>query len=83
MSKRVHDIFAIVINFLSNDWEAKHVIIGLFELTYTSGAPMALKLQQFLDMFSLIEKLLLMWNMNGPICKLMQMLWIQLYHVIY
>ncbi len=60
MSKRVHDIFAIVINFLSNDWEAKHVIIGLFELTYTSGAPMALKLQQFLDMFSLIEKLLLM-----------------------
>jgi hypothetical protein len=44
---------------------------------------MALKLQQFLDMFSLIEKLLLMWNMKGRICKLMQMLWIQLYHVIY
>jgi hypothetical protein len=44
---------------------------------------MALKLQQFLDMFSLIEIFLLMWNMNGPICKLMQMLWIQLYHVIY
>jgi len=60
MSKRVHDIFAIVINFLLNDWEAKHVTIGLFELTYTSGASMALKLQQFLDMFSLIEKLLLM-----------------------
>ncbi len=60
MSKRVHDIFAIVINFLLNDWKAKHVTIGLFELTYTSGASMALKLQQFLDMFSLIEKLLLM-----------------------
>jgi len=83
MSKRVHDIFVIVINFLLNDWGAKHVTIGLFELTYTSGASMALKLQQFLDMFSLIEKLLLMWNMKGPICKLMQMLWIQLYHVIY
>jgi len=60
MSKRVHNIFAIVINFLSNDREAKHVTIGLFELTYTSGASLVLKLQQFLDMFSLIEKLLLM-----------------------
>jgi hypothetical protein len=45
MSKGVHDIFAIVINFLLNDWEAKHVTIGFFELTYTSGAILALKLQ--------------------------------------
>jgi hypothetical protein len=60
MSKGVHDIFPIVINFLLNDWEAKHVTIDLFELTYTSGPTMALKLQQFLDMFSLIENLLLM-----------------------
>jgi hypothetical protein len=60
MSKRVHNIFAIVINFLSNDWKGKHVTIGLFELTYTSEATMTLKLQQFLDMFSLIENLLLM-----------------------
>ncbi len=42
MSKKVHDIFAIVVNFLSNDREATHVTIGLFELTYTSGASMAL-----------------------------------------
>jgi hypothetical protein len=60
MSKGVHDIFTIVINFRSNDWETKHVTNGLFELTYTNGATMALKLQKFLDMFSLIEKLLLM-----------------------
>lgn len=43
MSKGVHDIFVIVINFLSNNWVAKHVTIDLFELTYTSGATIDLK----------------------------------------
>jgi hypothetical protein len=30
MSKGTHDVFAIVVNFISNDWDAKHVTIGLF-----------------------------------------------------
>jgi hypothetical protein len=30
MSKRVHDIFAIVINFLSNDWEANMSLLASF-----------------------------------------------------
>jgi hypothetical protein len=30
LSKGVHDVFTIVVNFLSNKWEAKHVIIKLF-----------------------------------------------------
>ncbi len=43
MSKGVHDIFAIVINFLRVDWQPKHVIVGyeIFctNLTYVSIKP--------------------------------------------
>jgi hypothetical protein len=31
MSKVAFDAFALVINFLTLDWESKHVIISLFE----------------------------------------------------
>ncbi len=31
MSKGTYDVFALVINFVSNDWQPKHVTIGLFE----------------------------------------------------
>jgi hypothetical protein len=43
MSKGTHDVFD-VINFISNDWEAKHVTIKLFEVLNTSGVTMAPKL---------------------------------------
>lgn len=56
MSKGVHDIFVIVVNFLDDDQQPKHVTIGLFETIYTSGVAMALKSQQFLDNFFLAQK---------------------------
>ncbi len=31
MSKGMHDIFTLVINFLGIDWQLKHVTLGLFE----------------------------------------------------
>jgi hypothetical protein len=41
MSKGVYDFFALVINFLSNDWQPKHVSIGLFEATETTRQALA------------------------------------------
>jgi hypothetical protein len=41
MSKGVHDVFVVVVNFLSNKWEAKHITIRLFDVSNTSGATMA------------------------------------------
>jgi hypothetical protein len=43
MSKGMHDVF-VVVNFILNDWEAKHVMIGLFEVTHTNDVIMVLKL---------------------------------------
>ncbi len=43
MFKGMHDVF-VAINFISNDWEAKHVMIGLFEVTDTNDEIMVLKL---------------------------------------
>jgi hypothetical protein len=37
MSKGAYDVFVLVIKFLSNDWELKHVTIGLFETTEIIG----------------------------------------------
>jgi hypothetical protein len=46
MSKGMQDVFVVVVSFISNDWEAKHVTIGLFEVLNTSSATMVLKLQK-------------------------------------
>jgi hypothetical protein len=32
MSKGAHDVFVVVVNFLSSKWEAKHITIRLFEV---------------------------------------------------
>ncbi len=37
-------MFVVVMNFISNDWEAKYVTIELFQTNDTSGATMAPKL---------------------------------------
>jgi hypothetical protein len=39
MSKGAYDVFALVINFLNNDWQPKHVTIGLFETKKQQGKP--------------------------------------------
>jgi hypothetical protein len=45
MLKGLHDIFVVVVNFISNDWEAKHVTIGLYKISDIGGITMAPKLQ--------------------------------------
>ncbi len=40
MFKGAHDIFVVVVNFILNDWEAKHVTIILFEVIDASGVTM-------------------------------------------
>jgi hypothetical protein len=50
----MHDMFIVVINFISNNWEVKHVTIGLFEVNETNGMAMAPNLNNFLISYSLI-----------------------------
>jgi hypothetical protein len=56
MSKGAHDVFAVVIKFLSTNWESKHINIGLFKAHDTSGTAMVVKLKQILDKFSLTQE---------------------------
>lgn len=46
-----------IVNFISSDWKAKHITIGLFEVTNTSDVNMVLKLQELLNRCSMIEKI--------------------------
>jgi hypothetical protein len=41
MSKGTYDVFTLVINALSNDWQPKHVIISLFEAIETTRQTLA------------------------------------------
>jgi hypothetical protein len=58
MSKGAHDVFAIVVNFLSNNFLAKHIITELFEVFDTSDVAMVPRLQQLLHKFFLTQKIL-------------------------
>ncbi len=57
MLKGVHDIFVVNVNFISNNQETNHLTIGLFEVIKTSGITMVLKLQELLDRFTFMEKI--------------------------
>ncbi len=47
MSKGTYDVFALVIIFLNNDWQPKHITIGLFEATQTTGQALARSLTSY------------------------------------
>jgi hypothetical protein len=42
MSKGACDMFVVVVNFFSSDWEPKHITIKLFKDSNTFGATMAI-----------------------------------------
>jgi hypothetical protein len=44
MKKGTYDVFDMVVNFILENWESKHVIIGLFEPSNTIGTIMAFQL---------------------------------------
>jgi hypothetical protein len=49
MSIGADDVFALVINFLNNDWQPKHVTIGLLEMTKIIGQTLTRSLTKLLD----------------------------------
>jgi hypothetical protein len=51
MSKKTHDIFALVINFLGVDWQPKHITIGLFHTSEIIRQVLAKKVITLLDEF--------------------------------
>jgi hypothetical protein len=58
MSKEAYDVFALVINFLNNDWQLKHITIGLFEATRTTSQTLAKSLTNLLDKYGLRKKII-------------------------
>ncbi len=50
------NVFALVVTFLSNDWQPKHVTIGLFEAIKTTRHALAKSLTELLDKYGLKKK---------------------------
>jgi hypothetical protein len=57
MPKGAFIVFAVIVNFLSTNWEPKHITIGLFEANDTNGATMVVKFKHILDKFALMRKI--------------------------
>jgi hypothetical protein len=70
MSKVGHDIFALVINLLRDDWQPKHITLGIFEPTNFMNQTLARKLIELLDNYALKRKILLMSRMRDLISTL-------------
>jgi hypothetical protein len=58
MNKGAFDTFALVINFLTLDWEPKHVTIGLFEAKDIVELPYANQLQVLFEKYKLTNKII-------------------------
>jgi len=58
MSKRAHDIFGLVINFLGSNWQPKHVTIGLFQVIKINGQTLTNNLTKLLDQYGLRNKMI-------------------------
>jgi hypothetical protein len=58
MSKGALDIFALVINFLTLDWEPKHVTIGLFEAKDITRINLVNQLEALFEEYKLTNKII-------------------------
>jgi hypothetical protein len=56
MSKRAHDIFALVVNILGVDSQPKHVLIGLFEANEIIGQALVKNLIKLVDTYGLRKR---------------------------
>jgi hypothetical protein len=57
MSKGAHDVLALVISFLNEEWKPQHITIGVFEANETIGQTMARNLIELLDQYNLRKKI--------------------------
>jgi hypothetical protein len=51
------DVFALVVNFLGEDWMLEQIIIGLFEAFETSRQPLTRSLQNLLKQYGLSKNI--------------------------
>jgi len=71
MSKVRHDIFALVIYFLGDDWKPKHITFGLFELIDSIRQTLAKNLIELLDSYALRTKIIVYVKDEGSSLNMM------------
>jgi hypothetical protein len=67
MSKSVVDIFSLVINFSTLDWEPKHATIGLFEVKDITKINLVNQQQALFEKYKLINKIICYMKMKAQI----------------
>ncbi len=67
INKGALDIFVLVINFLTLDWEPKHVTIGLFKTKGIVEINLVNNYKFYLRNISWLTKIFVMWNIKAQI----------------
>jgi hypothetical protein len=58
MSHEGFDKFALVVNYIYNNWELCHITISIFKVHETLGTTMVLQLRDLFACFDLCEKII-------------------------
>jgi hypothetical protein len=59
-----HNVFALLIIFLGNDWKLKKITIGLFKSLNTTWQALAINLTKLLDQYGLRKQIIVMLKMK-------------------
>jgi len=55
-----HGTFAMMVNFINDEWELVHILVGIFEVQNISGATMAIYVKMLLYSLACLIRLLCM-----------------------
>ncbi len=53
-----HGTFAMMVNFINDEWELVHILVGIFEVQNTLGATMATQVKMLMNSSSLFNKVI-------------------------
>jgi hypothetical protein len=54
-----HGTFAMMVNFINDEWELVHILVGIFEVQNISGATMAIYVEMLLYSIGLLNKVIM------------------------
>ncbi len=75
MSRGSINTFALIMNYLSKNWESMNVNVGMFEVNETTDSCMASQLQSLFEKFGLIHRVLAFVKYEGSNLASMATTW--------
>jgi hypothetical protein len=83
MSHGGFDTFALVVNYIYNNWEVCNITMSIFKVHETLGTTMVLQLKDLFVRFDLCEKIITYVKDEGVDLNTFKISWTTLFHVFH